>query len=456
MQARNAAQLALLVALGAVYPRVAAGQEEAAGTLRVVVGKSVSIDSARPIRRVAAANEAVVECMVITPRELLVNGKAPGETSIVIWQDSGPRLRYEVTVAPSEGRLDGVRRQIAREFSGSDINITMENDTAFVRGTVPDEFAAERVMAIASTLGKAVNLLRVTVPPMEPQVLLNVRFANVEHAASRELGVNLATGAFNQSTAVGTGQPVSADGAKTFTLSQAVNVLLFRKDINLLAAIQALESKRLLEVLAEPNLLVINGTQANFIAGGEFPYPIVQPGANGNSVTIAFKEYGIRLGFLPVITPRGTIRIKVAPEVSSLDYTNSVTIAGTVVPGTSTRRVQTEVELESGQSFAIAGLLDRQTTETLSKVPGLASIPVLGKLFQSQSRSRNDTELLVLITPQIVGPIAAGQPLPTIADGELVKPAPGASGTPAAAPTSAATLPVEMLRKCCGNQPPSK
>lgn len=392
------------------------GSEQRAGDLSIIVGKSVSIDSARPIRRVAAANEAVVECMVITPRELLVNGKAPGETSVVVWQDDGARLRYDVTVTPSPARLNTVRAQIAREFGPSDIVITLESDTAFVRGTVRDAVSAERVMAIAATLGKAVNLLRVSLPPIEPQILLKVKFANVEHAASRDLGLNMATGAFNQSTALGTGQPVSADGARTFTLSQAVNILLFRKDINIVAALQALESKRLLEILAEPNLLVINGTQANFIAGGEFPYPVVQPGANGNSVTIAFKEYGIRLGFLPVITPRGTIRLKVAPEMSSLDYTNSVTIAGTVVPGTATRRVQTEVELESGQSFVIAGLLDRQTTETLSKVPGIASIPVLGKLFQSQARSKNSTELLVLITPEIVQPIPPGQRLPTIGD----------------------------------------
>jgi len=403
-----------------------AASEQASGELKVVVGRSVSIDTARPIQRVAAANEAIVDCLVITSRELLVNGKAPGQTSVVVWTDTGARVRYEVTVTPNSTRLDAVRAEIAREFPGSDVAVTLENDAVFVRGTVKDPVSAERAVSIAGTLGKPVNLLRVSVPAAEPQILLNVKFASVEHGASRDLALNMATGAFQQTTALGTGQPVSADGAKTFTLSQAVNILLFRKDINLIAAIQALESKRLLEVLAEPNLLVINGTEANFIAGGEFPYPVVQPGANGNSVTIAFKEYGIRLGFQPAITPRGTIRLKVAPEVSSLDYTNAVTIAGTVVPGTSTRRVQTEVELESGQSFAIAGLLDRQTTETLNRIPGLSAIPVLGKLFQSQARSKHSTELLVLITPEIVQPIPAGQPLPRI-DGEL-------TGSPTGAP----------------------
>ena len=167
-------------------------------------------------------------------------------------------------------------------------------------------------------------------------------------------------------------------------------------------------------MLAEPNLLVINGTLAHFLAGGEFPYPMVQPGGGSNSVSIAFKEYGIKLGFLPLVTPRGTIRLQVTPEVSALDYTNSVTIAGTTVPGTSMRRVQTEVELDSGQSFVIAGLLDNQTTENLSKVPGIGDIPLLGKLFQSKSISRNHTELLVIITPEIVRPIPAEESLPRL------------------------------------------
>jgi pilus assembly protein CpaC len=425
-----------------------------ANALTVVVGKSVSIDSARSISRVALANENVAECLAITPRELLVSGKVPGETSLVVWQDNGTRRSYDITVVPSPSRLNAVQKQVAQEFPNVDIRISMDNDIAFVRGTVKDTVSADRVIAIASTLGKTVNLLRVTVPPEEPQILLNVRFATVSHTVSKDLALSLASAAGNQSTAAGTGQILSPDGGKTFSLSQAINLFLFRKDINLMAAIQALESKRLLEILAEPNLLVINGTQADFVAGGEFPYPVVQPGANGTSVTIAFKEYGIRLGFLPVITPRGTIRLQVAPEVSALDYTNSVTVAGTVVPGTSTRRVQTEVELESGQSFVIAGLLDRETTETLSRVPGLASIPLLGKLFQSQSLSRHDTELLVLITPEIVRPIPAGQPTPVLAGPparwEVGGPPPRQPGIdktgPAPTRPPLESLPVEVLQ----------
>jgi len=259
-----------------------------------------------------------------------------------------------------------------------------------------------------------------------------------------DLGLSLASGAFNQSTALGTGPPISQNGAQPFTLSQAINILLFRKDLNLVAALQALESKSLLEMLAEPNLLVINGTSASFVAGGEFPYPMVQPGGGANSITIAFKEYGIRLGFLPVVTPRGTIRLQVSPEVSALDYTNSVTVAGTTVPGTSTRRVQTEVELSSGQSFVIAGLLDNQTRESFSKVPGIGDIPLLGKLFQSKSVTRSHTELLVIITPEIRfrNPF-----LPSSTDGPIAQPALGAA--PLHAPSD--SIPIELL-----TQPPKK
>jgi pilus assembly protein CpaC len=228
------------------------------------------------------------------------------------------------------------------------------------------------------------------------------------------LGLSLASGAFNQITAIGTGGPVSVDGGRSFGLSDAVNILFARRDINLLAEIKALESKNMLEMLAEPNVLAINGKEASFIAGGEFPFPMVQGGGAVGVVTIMWREYGVRLHFLPNITPRGTIRLQVAPEVSSLDYTNAVTIQGFTVPGISTRRVSTEVELESGQSFVIAGLLDKQMTEALSKIPGIGNIPLLGKLFQTKTVNRNNNELLVIVTPEVVRPIPAGQAPPDL------------------------------------------
>jgi len=385
----------------------------APGKLVVTVGKSLIIDSPLKIQRISVANGELIEAVAVDPKEVLINGKAPGETSLIIWQENGARLLYDLTVRMSPIRLEAARQQLARDFPGDEINITFENETAFVRGRVKDVIAADRVMAVASTLGKTVNLLQVDVPPAETQILLKVRFANVDRAISTDLGFSIASGAFNQSTQIGTGQfsgpQVSTAG--TISLSDALNVFLFRKDLNLAATIKALESKSLLETLAEPNVLAINGKPASFITGGEFPYPIV--GALG-AVSISFREFGIRINFLPVITPRGTIQMRVAPEVSALDFANAVTFQGSTIPALTTRRVETNVELESGQSFVIAGLLDNRMTETLSKIPGLSAIPLLGKLFQSRSQQRNNSELLVIVTPEIVRPIPADQAVPSL------------------------------------------
>ncbi len=190
-------------------------------------------------------------------------------------------------------------------------------------------------------------------------------------------------------------------------------MFLFRPDLNLGATIRALQRKALLEILAEPNVLAIDGKQASFLAGGEYPYPILQGGGAGlGTVTIQFREFGVRINFIPTITPRGTIRLEVAPEVSALDFANGLVFQGFTIPALTVRRVSTGVELAPGQSFAIGGLLDRRLTETIQKVPLLADVPLLGKLFRSRSLNRENSELLVIVTPELVRPIQAGQPLP--------------------------------------------
>ena len=424
--------------------------------LTFTVGKSLIIDSPLNIQRVSVANGEMVEAVAVNPKEVLLNGKITGETSLIVWQQNGNRLVYDLTVRMSPLKLEAVREQIAREFPDSDINVTFDNDTAFVRGGVKDVIASERVMAIATTLGKAVNLLRVEVPPVETQILLKVRFANVDRAASSDLGVDLASTALNQNATTTTGQypGVGINATGSLTLSNALNIFLFRKDLNLGATIQALETKRLLETLAEPNVLAINGKPASFVSGGEFPFPMVQGGASVGAVSIAFREYGIRLNFLPVITPRGTIRLQVAPEVSALDYANALTFEGYTIPALTTRKVQTEVELESGQSFVIAGLLDNELTETLNRIPGLANIPLLGKLFQSRARSKNNTELLVIVTPEVVRPVPVGQPAPELnypqpflkANSPIPMQQPGIDKTgPVAEQAHAKSIPIEQL-----------
>ena len=424
--------------------------------LTVTVGKSLIIDSPLNIQRVSVANGELVEAVAVNPKEVLLNGKGAGETSLIVWQQNGNRLVYDLTVRMSPLKLEAVREQIAREYPDCDIDVTFDNDTAFLRGAVKDVITAERVAAMVGTLGKTVNLLRVEVPPVETQILLKVRFANVDRAASTDLGVDLASTALNQNTSITTGQysGLKVDQTGSFSLSDALNIFLFRKDLNLGATIKALESKRLLETLAEPNVMAIDGKPASFLSGGEFPYPMVQGGAGVGAVTIAFREYGIKINFLPVITPRGTIRLQVSPEVSALDYANAVTFEGFTIPALTTRKIQTEVELESGQSFVIAGLLDNELTETLNRIPGLANIPLLGKLFQSRSRSKDNTELLVIVTPEVVRPVPVGQPAPELnypqpflkANSPVPMQQPGIDKTgPVAEQPKAKTIPIEQL-----------
>jgi pilus assembly protein CpaC len=408
----------VLLAAGILIPGTFAQKPADDHALSVMVGKALIIDSEADIVRVAIAGPTLAEAVGVNPREVLVNGLLPGETSLVIWEVGGARLVYDLTVRPSSARLDAVRQQLATDFGGEDVTLDFENDTAFLRGTVKDIVSAARAAMIAGTLGKVVNLLYVAVPPVEAQILLKVRFVNVERSASRQLGMNLisATGQLTTPGSTTTGQ---------FSLSDVINLLLIRKDFNLSAVLTALETSNLAEILSEPNLLTIDGQQASFLAGGEFPYPTVQGGAVAGAVTIAFREFGVRIKFLPHITPRGTIRLHVAPEVSSLDFADGLVFQGITIPGLDTRKVDTEVELESGQSFAIAGLLDQRVTEALSKVPGIGDIPILGKLFQSKTRTPSNSELLVIVTPEIVRPIPAEAPLP-----DLIRPKPFMKGAP--------------------------
>jgi pilus assembly protein CpaC len=275
----------------------------------------------------------------------------------------------------------------------------------------------------------------------------------------------ISTGQFTPPTLQSSAGGGSGDGANAarVTLTQALNVFLLRPDINLGATIQALSSRNLLQILAEPNVLALNGHSASFLAGGEFPYPTLQGGGGGlGAVTIQFREFGIRINFTPTVTPRGTIRLSVTPEVSALDYANGLIFQGFTIPGLSTRRVQTDIELEDGQSFAIGGLLDNRDTETFNRIPGLSAIPFFGNLFKSRQISKSNSELLVLVTPEIVRPIPKGQPLPDLnRPGEFLPP--NTSSTPPRTPGIAQTgpvplsaplgaIPVEELQRIQGEQ----
>jgi pilus assembly protein CpaC len=440
-----------------------------ANQLSMVVGKSTIVSSEPPIESVSVGFGEVAEVQAVSPHEVLVNAKTAGSTSMIIWQQGGGKLLFDLNVRPNpfvmDTHLDNIRREIAKELPDQDIAVSSENEAIFLRGTAKDLLSVQRAVAIASTSGKVVDLMYVNVPPPETQILLKVRFASVDRSNLQELSQNLFSGGLgNTIGSTATGQfpspslPASSATAATgstgpFTLSEILNIFLYNKNINLGTVITALQQKSLLQVLAEPNLLAENGREASFLAGGQVPYPIFQGTSAGTgSITIQFKEYGIRLNFIPTITPNGNIRLQVAPEVSALDYANAVTISGFSVPALTVRRVQTVVELQDGQSFAIGGLLDRSITKTLSKIPFIGDVPILGKLFQSKSVSQANTDLLVIVTPEIVRPMPAGSPpmdlkypLPFM---ELV---PGSAGqthgqtVPAPLPPQNQPVPVETL-----------
>jgi len=265
------------------------------------------------------------------------------------------------------------------------------------------------------------------------EVLLQVKFAEVDRTALTQLGVNfVSTGAGNTLGTISTGQfggfgpqtlgqpatttTSTAAGTTTTsavqTINNVLNLFLFRPDINFGAVIEALQTRNLLQILAEPNLIAVNGKEASFLAGGQFPFPIVQPGAGFTAVTISFKDFGVNLKFTPVIMPNGNIHLKVAPEVSTLDYSNALTISGFTVPALSTRKAETEFELQDGQSFVIAGLIDNRVTDIYNKIPGLGDIPILGNFFRSKSLQKTNSELMVLCTVRRIFPNAEPPTLP--------------------------------------------
>jgi pilus assembly protein CpaC len=305
--------------------------------------------------------------------------------------------------------------------------VTPSRAAIVLSGHVSTEDVSKRAGELAAAYSpKVVNVL--TFGPVGAQeVLLQVKFAEVDRTALSQMGVNfLSTGAANNIGTITTGQfggfgpqTLSTQNGTTTTtgesLTNVLNLFIFRPDINFGALIEALETKNLLQILAEPNLIAVNGKEASFLAGGQFPFPIVQPGAGFTAVTISFKEFGVRLQFTPVIMPTGNIHLKVAPEVSTLDFANALTISGFTVPALSTRKAETEFELQDGQSFVIAGLMDNRVTDIYNKIPGLGDIPVLGAFFRSKSLQKSNTELMVLCTVRRIFPSSETNPGPKTA-----------------------------------------
>jgi pilus assembly protein CpaC len=443
------ALLPQLLGVGSLLSQTAPAQEASEAKLPskdlgITVGRSIIVDSPAQIVRVAVANPDLIETVAVNPHELLINGKMTGQTTMILWTEGGQRRSFDLNISANTSHLDAVRQQLAHEFPGQKMEIMMENETVFLRGTAKDTTTAQRAATIAGTLGKVVNLLHVDVPGIEPQVLIKVRFADVDRTATSEFAVNLfSTGATNTIGSISTGQAstpvVNGTSTGTYSISDALNIFLFRNDLNLGTTIQALQSKGLLQILAEPNLLAIEGKQASFLSGGEFPFPSVQGGTSSGAVSISFRKYGVSIDFIAHITPRGTIRLQVTPEVSSLDFANAVVIDGFNVPALATRRINTEIELSSGQSFAIAGMLDNRFTESMTRIPGLANIPLLGKIFESRTKNRSNSELLVLVTPELVKAVPADQAPQIEFPGQFIS---GITRVPPSTPGAAITGPV--------------
>jgi pilus assembly protein CpaC len=448
-----------------------AQSQDSINELSVGVGKTILVDTAQPIARISIGLGDIAVASAVNRTEVMVNGKASGETSLIIWDAQGNRQFFNVSVHGTEtqtanSKLEGLRRELRTELPQQDLRVSVDNGTVFLSGTVADLTSANRAVAIASTVGKVVNLLDVKVPDSDPQILLKVRFVAVDRSLGKQLGINFySLGLGNVIGGISTQQfspPIigggsgsgggGVSGAKgSATFGDELNILAYFPGLNAGTTIKASEIQNLVQLLAEPNLVAANGKLASFLAGGQYPYPVVQASAgSAPTVTIQFKDYGIRLNFVPTITPRGTVRLQVAPEVSALDYANSVTVSGFTVPGITVRKVNTEVELGERQSFIIGGLLDNSITQTFQKIPFVGDIPVLGKLFQSINRTKNNSELIIVVTPEIVAPIPAQQPVPMLNMPEHFL-APNSNipmHTPDAATASAPahpTMPIEKL-----------
>jgi pilus assembly protein CpaC len=397
-------------------------EAEAPQSLHLLVGRSIVISSPARIKRVSLADPNIAEAIVVSPTQLLVNGKTPGGVSLIVWDEADQSQVFEVSV---DIDVLGLSQKIHEVFPSEDVHIETSRDVVMLSGKISSALVADKILEVVkNTTPKVTSLMEVPTTP-KGQILLQVRFAEVNKSVVSQLGFNILSlpGSKNVGT-ISTQQfappqlvTSSAGVGSTIGVSDLLNIFLFRPDIDLAATIKALQAHNAIEILAEPNLMTESGKDASFLAGGEFPFPILQSSGTGGGfagITIQFKEFGVRLNFTPTLTPDGLIHLKVKPEVSSLDFANALTIQGLTIPALSTNRFESEMNLTDGQSFVIAGLMDNRVTEQLQKVPGIGDIPVLGKLFQSRNLNKSKNELMVVVTPRIVHPVAADQPVPNM------------------------------------------
>jgi pilus assembly protein CpaC len=413
----------LLTALTSLYPVAGAAGQAGANAIEhpriaVTTGRSTVLQTAFDVTRIAVTNPAIADAIVVQPREVLIDGKAPGTISLIIWGSSGARTQYDIVV---EQPVSALEQQLHQLFPGEAIQVAVNTDAIVLSGRVSSTavmLRAAEIARAAAPKANVLNMLQVPGAADSQQVMLQVRFAEVNRRAIMEAGVSLFTGVDGYKNVVGrsTTQQFPApdfDNQEGLVFSDFLNLFLFNTKYNVGALFKLLKQTGYFQSLAEPNLIAYNGQEASFLAGGEFPVPIVQ-GTSG-AVSIEYKEFGVRLNFRPTIAG-DLIRLRVRPEVSSLDFNNGILLEGFRVPALTARRAETEVELRDGQSFAIAGLIDNESQSDNAAVPILSQLPIIGHLFKSKAERQEKTELLVIVTPRLVRPLNPDEvpPLPTM------------------------------------------
>ncbi len=387
-------------------------------TVNLVVGHSAVMNTQVPLRRIYVGNPQVLLSYTSSVNEIVVTGKAMGTSSLMVWDVNGGSKLYTIQVGADGSAVEDALKV---EYPKEQIHASVAGDHISLSGNVSTQAVADGALALAKNYSKAVvSSLRVTGHPKEVQ--LKVRFVEVDRTKVAQFGVDILSLGLNgtlgqsgtqqfSSASISTIQSGGGSSTVTASISNPLNYFVYSLKHNIGLSVADLASQNVLQILAEPTLSAMSGQSASFLSGGEFPFPTIQASAGSTPVvTVSFRPYGIKLDFTPTVNDDNTIRLKVAPEVSSLDYTNAVTISGYEIPALSTRRSQTEVELLPGQSFAISGLLDHQTTEAFDSTPGIASIPILGQLFKSKNNSHSVTELVVIITAELVDPMGPDAP----------------------------------------------
>jgi len=417
-----------LTAQGQPQPAPAREISESFPKVRLTAGRSTVVQTEFDVTRIAVTNPEIADAVVVQPREILVDGKAAGTISLIVWGDA-TRKQYDVVVEQPVAPLE---QQLRALFPGEDVTVSTSEGATILSGRVSSTNVMLRMGEIAAASipkSQLVNLLQVPGGSDSQQVMLQVRFAEVNRRALTEAGLNLfltRDRVLGRSTTQQYAAPAfeNDDGQDRVVFSDFLNLFLWDRELGVGGVLRALQQSGGFQSLAEPNLIAYNGQEASFLAGGEFPVPVVS-GAAG-TVSVLFKEFGIRLTFTPTIAG-DVIRLKVAPEVSTLDFANGITLEGFRIPALTTRRAQTVVELRDGQSFAIAGLLDNETQDDQAAIPILSKLPIIGPLFKSKADRAEQTELMVLITPRLVRALDPDEvpPLPTDPGSFLKRP-----GTP--------------------------